>query len=159
MRSRILCLICTLFSLKFFKGVRFFTNSMSQTLSKSGIKTLDNSIIYTYSNLRKGKLVTRYQRFLADIDFDFGIKTEVSSSIVMVKEETVIIENETEAKVKVTLARATANLPAKEKGSTATVVHCPNTGSMWPLVPPDNIYPDCACSTGKNILTEAMIQS
>jgi DNA-binding sugar fermentation-stimulating protein len=132
---------------------------MSQTLSKSGIKALDNNIIYTYSKLRRGKLVTRYQRFLADIDFDDGIKAEMSSSIVMVKEETVIIENETEAKVTVTLARAAANLPAKEEGSTATVVHCPNTGSMWPLVPPDNMYPDCACSTGKNILIEVMIPS
>ena len=28
-----------------------------------------------------------------------------------------------------------------------TVVHCPNTGSMYKLIPPDNVNPECACST------------
>ena len=39
--------------------------------SKSAIRdAADNTIIHHYSDLRVGKLVTRYKRFLADIVFD-----------------------------------------------------------------------------------------
>mmetsp|Transcript_17866 Transcript_17866/g.17191 ORF Transcript_17866/g.17191 Transcript_17866/m.17191 type:complete len:276 (+) Transcript_17866:258-1085(+) len=137
---RIVRLICPLYCLISLKCVLLFSHSMSQSRSRSGIKAGDNNVIHTYSKLLRGNLVKRYQRFLADIDFVDGVKTDTSSS--MVKEKRT--ENETEAKVTVT---STTNLPAGLEGSTAAVVHCPNTGSMFPLVPPDNMYPDCACST------------
>ena len=92
--------------------------------SKSAIKAAsDNSIIHHYSDLRVGILVSRYKRFLADIVF----------------EESDELPND--------LRSSTDNLP--DSGLHAinvTVVHCPNTGSMYNLIPPTNSQPACACS-------------
>ena len=84
----------------------------------------DNAIIHRYSDLRMGKLVSRYKRFLADIVFE-GQKESLDD------------HNSS------TDAPAASGLEAIN----ATVVHCPNTGSMYNLIPPANSNPDCACSS------------
>ena len=78
-------------------------------------------IIYSYSSLRKGMLVNRYKRFLADIEFESDSR---SAQLL------------------------TSSVPAMDDSTaTITVVHCPNTGSMYKLIPPTNPRPECACST------------
>jgi SfsA N-terminal OB domain len=80
-----------------------------------------NKIIYSYSSLRNGILVNRYKRFLADIEFEPEARpAKLSASSVSTVDDS-----------------ATA----------ITVVHCPNTGSMYKLIPPANLRPECACST------------
>ena len=81
--------------------------------------TARDRIIYSYGNLRRGMLVTRYKRFLADIDFETA-SSPSETSIPSIDEA---------------------------KDAAVTVVHCPNTGSMYNLIPPANVSPQCACST------------
>ena len=92
--------------------------------AKSAVRdAADNTIIHHYSDLRVGKLVTRYKRFLADIVFDDNNKSDVGLS-------------------------SSTDIPTANGSETshATVVHCPNTGSMYNLIPPSNSNPACACS-------------
>jgi DNA-binding sugar fermentation-stimulating protein len=80
-----------------------------------------NKIIYSYSSLRSGILVNRYKRFLADIEFEpEAISAKLSASSVSTVDDSI---------------------------AGITVVHCPNTGSMYKLIPPTNTRPECACST------------
>ena len=95
----------------------FIVGTTAAMNSKIALKTaIDvtarDRVIYSYGNLRRGLLVSRYKRFLADIDFE------------------------------------TAPSPSDgAKDAAVTVVHCPNTGSMYNLIPPANLNPQCACST------------
>ena len=92
-----------------------------------------SKVIYSYPELRTGILVTRYKRFLADIEFD----TEMLSASPM----TSLDSSSSSSSISSSASRDTA----LEK--VITVVHCPNTGSMYKLIPPHNILPECACST------------
>ena len=106
---------------------------MTHTLSKSALgATSGGRLIYSYTDLRRGTLVSRYKRFLADVDFETAPLSSASTILVAT---TVDSDTSPEVKDDITTVRD------------VTVVHCPNTGSMYKLVPPHNMYPECACST------------
>ena len=92
----------------------------SKIALKSAIDvTTSDRIIYSYGKLQRGLLVSRYKRFLADVEFETAsVPAQTSTSLI----------------------------DTTKKGA-VTVVHCPNTGSMYNLVPPQNLSPQCACST------------
>ena len=118
------------------------TNSITKVAAGTGS---GSRIIYSYPDLRIGTLLSRYKRFLADVEFEMDAKTV----------QQVIDRDSSLSATKVSdLAGLDASSHAQfdASGQTApaavvTVVHCPNTGSMYKLIPPDNVNPECACST------------
>ena len=117
------------------------TNSIARSTVSMGVAS---KVIYSYPELRTGILVTRYKRFLADIEFD----TEMVSASPM----TSLDSSSSSSSVSPSRSRDTdvsnaAAIISTTVEKVVTVVHCPNTGSMYKLIPPHNILPECACST------------
>ena len=118
------------------------TNSIAKVAAGTGC---GSRVIYSYPNLRVGTLVNRYKRFLADVEFDTEAKTtkQVIDSDLLPPatkaSEHAGLDTSDHAQVDATGHVAVA--------AVVTVVHCPNTGSMYKLIPPDNVNPECACST------------
>lgn len=109
---------------------------MANSIVKSAFCASSGSrVIYSYADLRRGILISRYKRFLADVEFEIETKTT-----------TPVIES---SFISTTAAVCHAELDILDQAaaSVVTVVHCPNTGSMYKLIPPDNANPECACST------------
>lgn len=118
------------------------TNSIVR--STAGMSSA-SKVIYSYPELRTGILVTRYKRFLADIEFD----TEMVSASPMTSLDSSSPSSSSSVSSSVsrnTDVSKTMIIPAAVE-KVITVVHCPNTGSMYKLIPPHNILPECACST------------
>ena len=120
------------------------TNSIVRSTVSMGVAS---KVIYSYPELRTGILVTRYKRFLADIEFD----TEMVSASPMTSLDSSSSSSLSSSSVSSSVSRGadvhkTSIIPAALE-KVITVVHCPNTGSMYKLIPPHNILPECACST------------
>ena len=118
------------------------TNSITKVAAGTGS---GSRIIYSYPDLRIGTLLSRYKRFLADVEFEMDAKTVQQ-----------VIDRDSSLSATKLSDRAgldaSGHAQSDANGQTApaavvTVVHCPNTGSMYKLIPPDNVNPECACST------------
>ena len=118
------------------------TNSIAKVAAGTGC---GSRVIYSYPNLRVGTLISRYKRFLADVEFDTEAKTTKrvidSDSLPMATKASDYAGLDTSDHTQVD---ATGHVAV---AAVVTVVHCPNTGSMYKLIPPDNVNPECACST------------